>query len=97
MKRRDLMAVLGGAALTAPPHARAQQKPMRVVGQLNPLSPPRLKQQPFGSHTLKRFVRGCVKTVTWKGKTSRLNGASPRVIMIDCPRWPPISSTVRLM
>jgi putative tryptophan/tyrosine transport system substrate-binding protein len=40
MKRRDLLSGLGGAALLAPDAARAQQKTMRVIGQLNPGTSP---------------------------------------------------------
>jgi putative tryptophan/tyrosine transport system substrate-binding protein len=39
VKRRDLIAVLGGAAVTAPFSTRAQQKMMRVVGLLIPGTP----------------------------------------------------------
>jgi putative ABC transport system substrate-binding protein len=39
MRRRDLLAILGGAAVAALVPARAQQKPMPVIGYLAPDAP----------------------------------------------------------
>jgi putative ABC transport system substrate-binding protein len=41
MRRRDLLALIGGATILRPLVARAQQKAMPVVGFLSSVSPPR--------------------------------------------------------
>jgi hypothetical protein len=89
MRRRELMLLLGGA-MTASQDLRAQQKPMPVIGYL-----------PTGRHVrsnslMAAFRRDSAKLAMSKGKTWGSNSAQLRVGMINCPRWPPISSLAKL-
>ena len=83
------MLLLGGA-MTASQDLRAQQKPMPVIGYL-----------PTGRHVrsnslMAAFRQGLGETGYVEGKTWRSNSAQLRVGMINCPRWPPISSLAKL-
>ena len=89
MRRRNFMTVLAGAA-TYPLLAGAQQKPMPVIGYLSPVS-----SGPNTAPSVAAFRQGLAETGWVEGKMWRSNTAGLRANMIDCPHWPPISSTAR--
>ena len=88
MRRRDFVTVLTGAA-AYPLFAGAQQKAMPVIGYLS-LSP-----GPNTAPSVAAFRQGLAETGWVEGKMWRSNTAGLRANMIDCPHWPPISSTAR--
>ena len=86
MRRRELMLLLGGA-MTAARGLRAQQKAMPVIGYLSSGS--------LGPNAiyLAAFHKGLSETGYVEGQNLAIEWR--RVTMIDCPDWPPISSTPR--
>jgi putative ABC transport system substrate-binding protein len=85
MRRRDLIFLVGGAAI-APRAIRAQQKVMSVIGLLG--SPSSGPAAPF----VAAFRQGLSELASSRAKTSRSNTDGRRVIITGCPPWPPTSS-----
>jgi hypothetical protein len=78
MRRRDFIALVGGAAFAGPMSARAQRPMMPVIGFLHPASLNR-----FAS--LEAAFRQGRRPAMLKVKTLPLNIAGPTVKKIDCP------------
>src|SRR5437868_9876045 len=60
MQRREALAILAGAAVASPLVARAQQKPMRLIGFLNSASGP--SEPARWAHLSSAFRRGAAET-----------------------------------
>jgi putative ABC transport system substrate-binding protein len=72
MKRRNLITGLGGAALMAPVAARAQQKPMRVIGILSPHPAITAATEPFWKPYLAAMHRALGECGYVEGQNLRL-------------------------
>jgi hypothetical protein len=90
MKRRELIALLGGA-MTAASGLRAQQKTVPVIGYLNPTSPS------ANAPNVAAFRQGLSEAGYLEGQNWRSNTAGQRVATIDCLHWPPTSLAAKLM
>ena len=85
MRRRELLALLGGAVAARPFVARAQQQPrLPVVGVLVAGIPTRSR---FGRYFEKRSATSAMS----KDGTFNLNFGRPRATEIGWTRWPPSS------
>ena len=86
MKRREFIALLGGAAVTLPLGARAQQSAMPVIGFMSSRSPE------DSAHLLEAFRRGLREGGFIDGENvSRSSSAGRAAITAACQRSPPIS------
>ena len=91
MRRRDFV-VLGGAALVWPPAARAQQKPMQVIGSLFFGDPDTIPSAYFPA-----LRRGLSETGYVEGQNLTIEYRWGRDILIGCRHWAPISSLASLI
>ena len=80
MRRRDFLALLGGALALSPMALRAQ-KAIPVIGFLRSTT-----ASPF-THLVKAFHDGR-RRVSPKARTLRSNIDMPTTNWIACPRWP---------
>jgi putative ABC transport system substrate-binding protein len=83
MKRRDVIALLGGAAAVWPSATRAQQPAMPVVGFLHPASPDRFADR------LRGFRQGLKDTGYVEGENVAVDSAGPTIKSIACRRCRP--------
>jgi hypothetical protein len=81
LQRREFIALLGGAAVTWPLAARAQQPALPVIGFLS--------AQSAGSNTdrLRAFRQGLFEAGYAEGEMLQSNTGGPRIKQIDCLRW----------
>jgi hypothetical protein len=89
MIRREFIALAGGAAIGWPLAARAQQKPMPVIGYLSSSS------SILGAPSMAAFRLGLGETGWVEGQMWRSNTAGRRAIMTGTPHLPLTSSAVR--
>jgi putative ABC transport system substrate-binding protein len=82
VRRRELLALVGGAAALRPLAAHAQQKAMPVIGYLSGGSP----------DSGLPFRQGLNETGYTEGQNVAIEYRWAEAAMIGCPRWPPISS-----
>ena len=87
MNRRELMLLLG-AAMTAAPALRAQQKAMPVIGYLSAGSPDPSAQ------SLTAFRQGLGETGYVEGQNVAIEYRWAEGRYVGCPLWPPTSSIV---
>ena len=84
MRRREFIGLVGGAAVAWPLPARAQQKPMPVIGFLNSTS------QEGYSARIAAFRQGLADAGFVEGRTSRSSSATSTANTIGFLPWRPI-------
>jgi len=87
--RRELITLLGGAAVARPLTAPAQQPAMPVIGFL------RSATAAGSAHLVTAFRQALNEAGFVEGRTSRSSTAGLTIKTIDCQRWHPISFAVR--
>ena len=80
MRRRDILRVLGGAAVSWPVALRAQQQPRPVIGFVNAGFPEAARDE------LQGFLKGLGETGYVEGHNVTIEYRWPRVKLIGYPR-----------
>jgi putative tryptophan/tyrosine transport system substrate-binding protein len=89
MRRREFVGTLGSAAIALPLAARAQQRPVPVIGFLGVASPGPSAQY------VAAFHQGLSETGYVEGQNVTTEYRWRRIAMIGSQDWPPTSSTIR--